>query len=110
MDVKRIGFDFDKIFVSYPPFVPDFLIDYLYKKRNGKLKYRYPGYFEKHLRILSHTFIFRPPLKNNIDALKKISSDKKNSIYLISSRFSFLQKKTENWLKRTSIAKYFKGI
>ena len=82
MAIKKIGFDFDKVFVSYPPVIPDKLIDFLYKgkialipKKNAEkinLSYRIPGLLEKGIRIISHNYIFRPPMENNIKVLRFI--------------------------------------
>jgi hypothetical protein len=34
----NIGFDFDKVFVDYPPIIPDYFFDRFYKKKaNGTL-------------------------------------------------------------------------
>jgi len=115
---KKIGFDFDKVFVSYPPVIPDILIDYLYKgnivlkKGNdfNNLKYRMPGFLEQQLRIFSHNHIFRPPLKNNIKALRKLRKNSDHKLYLISSRFGFLKDQTNAWLDRQKLRKDFDGI
>ncbi|OGH10528.1 MAG: hypothetical protein A2857_00885 [Candidatus Levybacteria bacterium RIFCSPHIGHO2_01_FULL_36_15] len=106
----KIGFDFDKVFVDYPPLIPNFIIDKLYKKKNHNLVYRFPGNLEKKLRILSHTSIFRSPIKNNIKALSKISANKNLDVYLISGRFGFLKEKTNQWFVKHKIDKYFKKI
>ncbi len=115
----RIGFDFDKVFVNYPPLVPPKLIDYLYKgklavlkekTKNVELSYRYPGTFEQNIRILSHLPLFRKPLKKNITALKKICKEKNCNTYLVSSRFGFLRKRTNEWIKNNHLNKYFKGV
>ncbi len=107
MKKQKIAFDFDKVFVDYPPFIPSTIIDFLYKRKNGKLAYRYPGSIEKQIRILSHHHFFRSPLKNNIAALSKIHKDKNIETYIISSRYSFLKNKTNAWNKKNNIAKYF---
>jgi hypothetical protein len=105
----KIGIDFDKVFVSPPPFIPPSVIDMFYKKKNGTLSYRIPGAFEKKIRILSHSPILRKPINQNLSYLQKIS--KKNpEIYLVSSRFSFLKNKTDNWVKKYDIEKYFKKM
>jgi hypothetical protein len=106
----RIGIDFDKIFVNYPPIVPGSLIEYLYKRKNRRLKYRIPGEIEKKIRVLSHIPLLRPPIKRNIDSLKKIFNRNNSSIYLISSRFSFLKGRTESWDKKHKISQYFKKM
>src|SRR3989344_3265355 len=91
----NIGFDLDKIFINYPPFVPTKLIDRLYKhKSNGVLLYRIPSKPEQIIRILSHHPFLRPPIVKNLEFIKKLSSNKKNKHFLISSRFSFLKNRT----------------
>jgi FMN phosphatase YigB (HAD superfamily) len=114
-----VGFDFDKVFIDYPPLVPYSLIDLLYKGRSYFLKnlgknpvmhYRFPGELEQKVRVISHHHLLRPPIKVNIEALKKISSDKKNKTYLVSSRFGFLKGRTEAILKRYKLKDYFNGV
>ncbi|HVT01447.1 MAG TPA: hypothetical protein VHE53_04415 [Patescibacteria group bacterium] len=105
-----IGIDFDKIFVNYPPFVPTTLIERFYKKRNHKLSYRIPGKIEQQIRILSHTPLFRQPIKANISDLEKIFDGEKSSIFLVSSRFSFLKGKTNLWNKKHNISKFFEKM
>ncbi len=107
---ESIGFDFDKVFVNYPPFIPSFLIEYLYKRRNHNLSYRFPGKIEQKIRKLSHFPFLRPPIKENIDSLKKIYEKNDLKIYLVSSRFSFLKDRTYLWDKINNIFKYFEGI
>lgn len=106
----RIGFDFDKVFVNYPPFVPTFVIDFLYKKKNHNLIYRYPGTFEQKIRILSHHHLFRPPITENIRSLEKIARDTEIEIYLVSGRFGFLRDRTKEWLDTHNIKKYFREL
>jgi hypothetical protein len=106
----NIGFDLDKIFIDYPPFIPDKIIDKLYKKKaNGILLYRIPSKPEQILRNLSHLSILRPPIHENIAFLKKIPKDK-NKIYLISSRFGFLKTRTEKLMKEQGFDKIFDGM
>lgn len=107
---QRIGFDFDKVFVDYPPLIPDFVIDRLYKNKDKKLSYRFPGKIEQQIRIASHHPLLRPPIKNNIKSLENIIKDKKYEIYLISSRFSFLKKRTQQWFEENKINSLFKHI
>jgi hypothetical protein len=102
----RIGFDFDKVFVHYPPLIPDSLIDWLYKKKSKTLKYRMPGTIEQKIRILSHSPLFRHPITKNISALKELSK-KKYPLFLISGRLGFLDKKTTQWMKKYKLEKYF---
>lgn len=114
-----LGFDFDKVFVDYPPFIPYSVIDFLYKgtsvfkRKNTKkvtIHYRIPGEIEKKVRIISHFPAFRAPIKKNIAALKKISNLKAGQIYLVSSRFSFLKKRTDVVLDKYKLNNYFDGI
>lgn len=105
-----IGFDFDKVLIDYPPFIPDKLIDRLYKKKsNGVLTYRFPSRPEQYLRKISHRPIFRPCIKENLDFVKSIPR-KGNKIYLISSRFGFLKDETEKIIKGRGLAKVFDGF
>lgn len=116
----NIGFDFDKIFVSYPPIIPDKLIDFIYKGRVAlipkkdadkiNLKYRIPGRIEKQIRIISHNYIFRPPLVNNIKALRLIHRKTNHKLYLVSSRFGFLKDKTNYWLNKNKLKNEFYEI
>ena len=106
-NIQRIGIDFDKVFVNYPPFIPDFLIDYLYKKRNHNLSYRFPGKIEQKIRVFSHLPLFRHPVKDNVKSLKKIAESGNSKIYLISSRFSFLADRTRQWDRTYDLFRYF---
>ena len=114
-----IGFDFDKVFINYPPFLPDGLVDFLYKgsivfkqkeKLSSPLHYRFPRIVEQKLRALSHFPIFRSPIMENIDALNKISRKKSGQTYLVSSRFSFLHHRTDIILNKYKLKQYFDGI
>lgn len=103
----KIGFDLDKIFVDYPPLIPDSLIDRLYKKKaNGVLLYRIPSRPEQLLRQFSHYHIFRPPIRSNIKFLRSIPKDK-HQLYLISSRFGFLEKQTLSLLHKLGLDQVF---
>lgn len=106
----NIGFDFDKIFIDYPPLLPATLFDKLYKKKdNGILLYRIPGYPEQLLRKALHLPFMRPPIKENIAFLKSISK-KKNKLYLISSRYKFLEKETNRLIQKHQLDKVFDGM
>ena len=105
----KIGFDLDKIFIDYPPIVPDRMIDRLYKKKsNGVLLYRIPSRPEQIVRRLSHLSIFRPPIYENISFLKSLPKDK-HELFLISSRYKFLKKTTEQLMKKHAFDKIFSG-
>ncbi len=106
----RIGFDLDKIFINSPPFIPDALITRLYmKKPDGALEYRIPSKPEQGLRRLSHLPVFRPPIPENLAFLKSIPKDK-NKIYLISSRFKFLEGQTNDLVKKYRLDKIFEEM
>jgi hypothetical protein len=106
----NIGFDLDKIFVDYPPLIPDTLINKLYKKKdNGILLYRIPSRPEQVLRRLSHLPLLRPTIKKNIRFLQSISKSK-HKLYLISSRFSFLEKPTSKLMEKQGFDKIFDGM
>lgn len=103
----NIGFDLDKVFIDYPPFISPSLIDKLYKKKdNGVLIYRIPALPEQLIRNISHLPVLRPAIKDNLEFLKSISK-KDNKLYLISSRFKFLEKRTEKLVKRYGLDKIF---
>jgi len=103
----NIGFDFDKIFIDYPPLFPAKLIDKLYKQRdNGILLYRIPSYPEQLFRKATHLSFLRPPIKENLALLKSISK-KDNRLYLISSRYKFLQHETNRLINKYELDKIF---
>lgn len=104
----NLGFDLDKIFIDYPPFVPSRIIDRLYKQdSNGLLSYRMPSRPEQLFRLLTHYPSFRPPILENIKFMKKLNHGKKHKYYLISSRFSFLRIVTETLLKKYGLYSLF---
>ncbi len=103
----NIGFDLDKVFIDYPPLVSPKLIDKLYKKKdNGGLLYRIPAYPEQVFRRISHFPLLRPAIKENLEFLRNIPK-KNNKLYLISSRFKFLEKRTLKLVKRYELDKVF---
>lgn len=107
----NIGFDFDKVFVGYPPLVPSWLIDKLYKKRDDIiLSYRIPGKIEQTFRQFTHFPIFRQPIKLNLTHLEELSQLGEHDLYLISSRFGFLEKQTSALTKRLGFQKIFKEM
>ena len=104
----NVGFDLDKIFINTPPLVPSKIIDLFYKgKTNHELKYRIPSKIEQIIRVFSHYPIFRPPIIKNIEYVKNLSLTNTNKYYLISSRFSFLEKRTATIIKRYKFDKIF---
>lgn len=105
----NIGFDLDKVLINYPPLIPDRVIEKLYKKKaNGTLLYRIPSTPEQWVRKMSHFSPLRRPVKNNLLLLKKLS--RKNHLYLISSRFKFLEPETTKLLKKHRLDSLFDGM
>lgn len=103
----NIGFDLDNIFISTPPFIPKKIIDRLYKKKdNGVLLYRIPTTPEQIFRHTTHIPLFRPAIKSNLQFLKTIDKES-NKLYLISSRFKFLEKRTEKLVKKFGLHEIF---
>lgn len=106
-----VGFDLDKIFIDYPPLVPSFLINRMYKKKsNGELWYRMPSSFEQKIRQLSHYSLFRPPIKENISFMEKLAEKNQHTYFLVSSRFGFLKKQTEDIVKKYGISPLFQDL
>ncbi len=100
-----IGIDIDGIFVDKPPLVPARVINYLYRKTNSKsLEYKIPvNYFDKKLRIISHSKMFRPIIKNNLNWLKENTHNPDLNIYIVSGRYSFLERKTKKLLRNNGV-------
>lgn len=107
----NLGFDFDKVFINYPPLVPHVLIDRLYKKKaNGTLLYRIPSKPEQILRIATHHPILRKPIMENMQYIRSIAGNKDHKYYVISSRFGFLKRRTEDLIKRHELDSLFHGL
>lgn len=107
----NFGFDLDKIFIDYPLFVPATFIDWLYKQRvNGTLCYRIPSRPEQWFRVLTHHPILRQPISKNIEFVRKKASENSDNYYLISSRFGFLRKRTNEIVKKYDFNKIFDGM
>ncbi len=109
--IIKIGFDLDGVIVGKPPLVSKGLIEFLTKKpANSSLHFRFPkSLFEQYVRKFSHFYLFRPPLRQNIDFIKKLNS-KKYELYVISGRYSFLTLETDCWLKKRDLGNLFKAV
>lgn len=106
----RIGFDLDKVFIDYPPLIPDQLIDRLYRRATASgLCYRIPARPEQALRRFTHLTLFRPPIHKNLSFLQSLSK-KQHQLYLISSRFSFLETATTVLIKKYQFDTIFDGM
>jgi len=108
----KVGFDLDGVVINKPLFVPQFVIDLLVRgKKDHQLSYRYPSTnFEKEIRILSHNPIFRPPIKENIKLIQKLFKSNKYELYVVSSRYSFLENRTKEWFRFYENGKFFRKI
>lgn len=107
----RLGFDFDGVLVDKPPFIPQKFLEWLFKGGQEGLHYHFPqSQLAQTIRRFSHFYLLRPPLKKNIAFIKKLAQDKKYQLFLISSRYSFLEKETNTWLKKRGIINSFKEI
>jgi len=108
----RIGLDLDGVIVDKPPGIPKGAIEWLVRSHTGKgLAYRFPtSRIERTIRWLSHAPLLRPPIKENLDALKKIIRHKGTKLYLISGRYAFLKDRTEKWLKCHQLSSCFERV
>jgi hypothetical protein len=107
----KIGFDLDKVFINTPPFVPLSIINKLYKQRdNGILLYRIPSRPEQFFRKATHLPPLRPPIKGNLAYINKLANDKTNQLYLISSRFKFLEPETTQLVKKYHLDNIFNKL
>lgn len=109
----NIGFDLDKVLINYPPIIPTRFIDWCYRRHDTpELSYKIPtGRLERQIRLLTHFYPFRPAIKKNVDLLKSWTQKyRDNRLFLISSRYGFLEKLTLSLLKRYSLTQLFKDI
>ncbi|OGM13821.1 hypothetical protein A3A76_04900 [Candidatus Woesebacteria bacterium RIFCSPLOWO2_01_FULL_39_23] len=108
----RIGFDLDGVIIGKPPFIPNYIMEKLVRNPTGKkLGYRYPKYsIERKIRILSHYPLFRPPIRNNINLIKELYKSNAYTLYVVSSRYSFLKSRTRQWFGYYKLRRFFKEI
>lgn len=109
----KIAFDLDGVIIDKPPLIPKSLLEKLFRgcKNNRKLYYRFPkSKFEIFIRKLSHYYLFRPPIKENIDFVKKLAKNEKYQLYIISGRYSFLRLETNNWLEKRGLKGIFEEV
>lgn len=108
----KIGLDLDGVLVGKPFFIPKSLLEWLVRShKNKELAYRYPSCrFERWLRWLSHHYIFRPPIRKNLKVVRKLAKNRNYLFYLISGRYSFLEDRTYQWLKRYHLITLFEKI
>ena len=108
----KIAFDLDGVIVDKPPLIPKALLERLFKGGGGKkLHYHFPhSLLGQFIRKLSHFYIFRPPIKNNISFIKEIAKNGQYELYVVSGRYSFLEKETKKWLEKRKLKGLFKKI
>lgn len=107
----NIGFDLDKIFINLPPLIPHGIIDFFYKgKANHELKYRIPSKAEQIIRVFTHHPVFRSPIFENINSIKNLNLKNEHKYFLVSSRFSFLKKRTDDLIRKCCFNKMFKSM
>lgn len=108
----KIAFDLDGILIDKPPFISKRLLEWAFKGGNGgKLHYRFPETkIEQWIRKLSHFYLFRPPIRENIQFVKELARNKEYELYIVSARYSFLKKETDIWLKEAGLDGLFKKI
>ncbi|HUW24517.1 MAG TPA: hypothetical protein VMW04_02705 [Patescibacteria group bacterium] len=108
----RVAFDLDGVIVDKPPLIPQRLIDRLFKGGNQReLRYRFPRFkLEKYLRKISHYYLFRPPIGNNIALIRRLAREKEYELFVISGRYSFLKDETKNWLKKRELEDLFAEV
>lgn len=107
--VIRIGFDFDGV-IAYNPFriirfpIALFKKVFLHKKT---LKFYYPGSeLEKKLWILAHESSYFPA--KGFSKLRRLIEDGKIEAYIVTGRYSFLEKSLKRWLRRYKAENLFK--
>jgi hypothetical protein len=108
----KVGFDLDGVIIGKPFFVPQFLMEILVRsKKDHTLRYRYPNTkFEQRIRIASHHPILRPPIQENIQLIKELSRSNKYDLYVVSSRYGFLESRTKEWFRFYKLKKFFERI
>src|SRR4030042_5821855 len=107
----KIGFDLDGVIIGKPPFVPKYLMERLVRKKDHGLAYRFPkSKFERCVRWLSHFPLLRPPIKKNIKLIHELYRSKNYELFVVSSRYSFLEGRTKEWFKYYRLRDLFKEI
>lgn len=105
----RLAFDLDGVIIGKPPFISKKLLERLFRGggKNG-LRYRFPhSKLEQVVRKLSHFYLFRPPIRENIEFIKELANNPQYELYIVSGRYSFLEKETDSWLRKRKIESLF---
>ncbi len=112
MKVIKVGLDLDGVIVDKPPLISKNLLEWLVRSHQSKgLAYRFPeSKIEQWLRIFTHHPLFRPPIKKNLEFVKKLAKKGKYRLYLVSARYSFLEERTWQWLRFHQIDHLFAAV
>lgn len=108
----RIGFDLDGVIIGKPFFIPQILMEKLVRRKvDHQLEYRFPeSKYERLIRYLSHHPLFRSPINKNIELIRELSKSDRYELYVVSSRYSFLEGRTKEWFKYYKLRNFFKEI
>ncbi len=108
----RIGFDLDGVIIGKPFFIPQSLMEKLIRKKmDHQLAYRFPeSASERYIRYLSHHPLLRLPIRKNIKLIKELYKSNKYELYVVSSRYLFLEGRTKDWFKFYKLKNFFKEI
>lgn len=106
----KIGLDLDGVLIDKPPFVPKRLLEWLVRAHKDRgLAYRFPkSKLEQQIRILSHYYLFRPPIRKSLEFAKSLANTNRYELYIISGRYSFLKDRTKQLLKKHQADSLFK--
>ena len=62
------------------------------------------------IRIASHHPLMRPPIRENIRLIEELYKSNKYELFVVSSRYQFLNKRTREWFRFYKTRKFFKKI
>ncbi len=112
MEKIKIAFDLDGVIINKPPLVPKSLIERLFRGNSDeKLHYRFPkSRLEQKIRKLSHFYLLRQPIKKNVEIVKELAKNPQYELFIISSRYSFLEKETNILFKKWNLNGIFKEV
>lgn len=107
----KIAFDLDGVIIGKPPLIPKKILERLYAGGQDSLHCRFPSsQLSQKIRQLSHFYLLRPPIGENIEFLKKAAKRPGVVLYVISSRYSFLADQTQTWLEKRKINHLFREV
>lgn len=107
----NIAFDLDRIFIDYPPLVSPSIIDWFYRNHGKRgLSYSIPHSKASQIfRRITHISPLRPKLQKNITFIKSFPA-KSHKLFLISSRYQFLEGLTKKLLAKSGLQGVFSQI